>query len=318
VRTANQINFGTELKGPVTAVGEGRFTVLDSIPVRTTSTTVYAGFNGTPVTGNVLEVYGYFDTDGDLVATYIELEASTVGAFDGEYRLRGPVVGLDGTSSAYTFTVRGVPISTNGNTELKGTVAEGVSVSVRLDPTLVSGSYLAERLQVRTASYDGVESENEAEVEGYVSEFTPGTSNFKVAGYPVELASGVVYEAPYTASDLDNGIRVEVKGSIRSGVLVVALLKFESINDDNGDDNNVSSEFESTGTAACPSCEATTGTFKINGVDVTYDTSNGTVFFDGLNGSTLDGKRVEVKSRGELGATGTTYFATSIKLDSND
>ena len=323
VRSATQIAYGAEIKGPVTAVdaGAGTFNVF-GITVRTTTPTVYANFGGlaTLAAGSVVEVYGQPDTNGRILATYVKLEATSVAAFvagDGEYRLRGAVAGLSGSSPAYTFSVRGVAIRTGAATEFDGTPADGVSVSVRLNPTLSGdGRYLAERLKVRTARYDDASSKAEGEVQGYVSGFTGAANAFRVAGYPARLADGVVY-ADGVAADLKDGIRVEAKGSIDNGVLVVTKLEFKSRDDDDdGDDDDVSGgsqEFEFKGTAACVSCGATTGTFTVKGVTVTYGAT--TDFEDGLSGATLDGKTVEVKSVGEVTSTGTTYRATRIKLD---
>jgi len=130
VRTATQIAYGAEIKGPVTAVdaSAGTFDVF-GITVRTTTTTVYENFGGVTAlaTGNVVEVHGQPDTNGRIVATYVEREASSVAAFvagDGEYRLRGAVVGLSGSSPAYAFTLRGVAIRTNASTEFDGAPAD--------------------------------------------------------------------------------------------------------------------------------------------------------------------------------------------------
>jgi Domain of unknown function (DUF5666) len=323
VRTATKIAYGAEIKGPVTAVdaATGSFDVF-GITVRTTSTTVYANFGGVTAlaAGNVVEVHGQPDTNGRIVATYIEREASSVAAFvagDGEYRLRGAVTGLNGSSPAYAFTLRGVAIRTNASTDFDGTPADGLSVSVRLNPTQQGdGSYLAERLKVRTTRYDDSAGLAEGEVEGYVSGFTSAASAFRVGGYPVQLGSGAVYEDGI-ATDLKDGIRVEAKGRIDNGVLVVAKLEFKSRDDNgDGDDDDVSSgsaEPQFDGTASCISCGATIGTFTVKGVTVSYDAV--TEFRDGLNGSTLDGKSVKVKSMGVLTATGTTYRAVRIELD---
>jgi len=323
VRTATQIAYGAEIKGPVTAVDAiaGTFNVFD-ITVRTTTTTVYENFGGVAAlaTGNVVEVHGQPDTNGRIVATYVEREATSVAAFvadDGEYRLRGAVAGLSGSSPAYAFTLRGVAIRTNASTEFDGTPANGVSVSVRLDPTQQGdGSYVAERLKVRSANYGDSSAAAEGEVEGYVSEFTSAANAFRVAGYAVRLGQGVVYEDGVGA-DLKDGIRVEAKGRIDNGVLVVTKLEFKSRDDDDdGDDDDVSGgsqEFEFKGAAACVSCGATSGTFTVKGETVSYDA--GTEFKDGLSGSTLDGKTVEVKSVGVVNSTGTSYRATEIKID---
>jgi Domain of unknown function (DUF5666) len=323
VRTATQIAYGAEIKGPVTAVdvAAGTFNVFGTT-VRTTTTTVYDNFGGVAAlaTGNVVEVHGQPDTNGRIVATYVEREATSVAAFvagGGEYRLRGALAGLSGSNPAYTFTMRGVAIRTDASTRFDGTPADGISVSVRLNPMQQGdGRYLAAQLKVRTASYDNSSAAAEGEVEGYVSDFIGAASAFRVAGYPVRLASAVVYEDG-VATDLTNDIRVEAKGRIDNGVLVVTKLEFKS-RDDNGDgnDDNVSSgsqEFEFKGTAACVSCGATSGTFTIKGVTVSYDAS--TEFRDGLSGATLNGKAVEVKSAGQVASTGTTYRATRIEPD---
>jgi hypothetical protein len=323
VRTATQIAYGAEIKGPVTAVdaSAGTFDVF-GITVRTTTTTVYENFGGVTAlaTGNVVEVHGQPDTNGRIVATYVEREASSVAAFvagDGEYRLRGAVVGLSGSSPAYAFTLRGVAIRTNASTEFDGAPADGVPVGVRLDPTQQGdGSYVAERLKVRSANYGDSSAAAEGEVEGYVSDFTGAASAFRVAGYAVRLGTGAVYEDG-VAADLKDGIRVEAKGRIDNGVLVVSKLEFKSRDDDDdGDDDDVaggSDETKFLGTATCVSCGATIGTFTVKGLNVSYDA--GTEFKDGLSGSTLDGKTVEVKSVGVLTATGTSYRATRIELD---
>ena len=323
VRSATQIAYGAEIKGPVTAVDAvaGTFNVF-GITVRTTTTTVYDNFGGVGAlaTGNVVEVYGQPDTNGRIVASYVEREAASVAAFvagDGEYRLRGAVAGLSGSSPAYAFTMRGVAIRTNASTDFDGTPANGLSVSVRLDPRQQGdGSYLAERLKVRTARYDDSSSSAEGEVEGYVSGFTNAASAFRVTGYAVRLGAGVAYEDG-VAADLKDGIRVEAKGRIENGALLVTRLEFKSRDaDDDGDDDDVSGgsqEFEFKGAVACISCGATNGTFTVKGVALSYDAA--TEFRDGLIGTTLDGKTVEVKSVNVLTSTGTTYRATRIKLD---
>lgn len=322
VRTAKQIAYGAELKGPVTAVdaAAGSFEVF-GVTVRTGATTVYGNFGGVAAlaVGNVVEVSGQPDTNGSIVATFVEREAASIAAFvagGGTYRLRGAVAGFGGSFPSPTFSVRGVAIATNAGTDIDGTLANGASVSVRLNPTaLGNGRYLAERVKVRSAGFD-VPSAAEGEVEGYVSGFTGTGSDFRVAGYPVRLAAGVVYEDGM-AADLQDGIRVEAKGSVEGDVLVVTKLEFKSRDDnDDGNDEDIAGaeqEFEFKGTAACGSCGAIRGTFTVKGVSVSYDA--GTELDDGLTGATLDGRAIEVKGVAEVTSSGTVYRATRIRLD---
>ncbi len=322
-RKALQIAYGAEIEGPVTAVdaAAGSFQVF-GITVRTSPATVYDNFGGVGAlaVGHVVEVHGQADTAGGIVATYVEREATSESAFaagDGEYRLRGSISGLAGTAAAYTFSVRGVAMRTDAATRIDGTPAEGAVVSVKLDPTRQGGGrYLVERLTLRKASYDDVSSSAQAEVEGYVSEFNAAAGSLRVAGYAAQLGSNVVYEDG-VAADLKNGIRVEAKGSIQNGVLVVAKLEFESRDDDDDgiddDGSGSSEEFEFEGSASCISCGADSGSFSVRGATVSYDA--GTEFRDGLSGSTLAGRKVEVEAVADAGAGGTVYRATRIELD---
>ncbi len=322
-RRATQIAYGAELKGPVSAVdvAAGSFVVF-GVTVRTTATTVYDDFGGTAslAPGQVVEVHGQADAGGRIVATYVEREAMSEAAYaadDGEYRVRGPMARLAGSGVLYTFSVRGVEVRTDATTRIDGIPAEGAAVSVKLKPVRQEdGRYLAERLTLRRATYDAVSTEAEAEVEGYVSEFDAATGRLRVAGYAVQLGSNVVYEDG-VAADLKNGVRVEAEGHVRNGVLIATKLEFESRDDDDdGIDDDVSSssrEFEFEGSASCTSCGASSGRFTIKGVTVSYDTS--TQFRDGLSGTTLDGKKLEVKAVSELAAGGTVYRARRIELD---
>lgn len=322
-RTATQIAYGAELEGPVTAVdaAAGTFRVF-GVTVRTTSTTVYEDIAGVAslAPGNVVEVHGLPDSAGRIVATHVEREAASEAAYiagGDAYRLRGPVAGLISSSSGSSFAVRGVAIRTDGATRFNGTPVEGAQVSVRLNPTLQSdGRYLAQRVKLRSASYDDLPSTTEAEIEGYVGDFDAAAGTLSVAGYAVQLAVNVVYEDGI-AADLKNGVRIEAKGSIANGVLVAARIEFESHDDDgDGDDDEVPGglpEFEFKGTAACIACGASSGSFAVKGVTVTYDAN--TRFDDGLSGATLNGSIVEVDAVAESGTSGTVYRATKIELD---
>lgn len=322
-RQATQIAYGAELKGPVTAVdaAAGTFTVF-GVTVRTTTTppTIFQNFGGVAAlaAGNVVEVHGQPDAAGRILATWVEREATTEAAYaagGGEYRVRGPLAGLSGSSAAWRFAVRGVAVRTDATTQIDGTPAEGASVSVRLAPTRAGdGSYLAQRLKVRQASYKDVASMSEGEVEGYVSAYDAAAGTLRVAGYAVRLAVGVVYENG-VATDLKDGIRVEVKGSIQDGVLVVTRLQFKS-RDDNGDgtDDDVSgggTEFEFKGSVTCIACGPFSGSFQVKGVTISYDST--TKFGDGLAGNTLAGTNVEVHAVAQTTAAGTTYRATQIE-----
>nr|MCU0775323.1 DUF5666 domain-containing protein [Ideonella sp.] len=150
---------------------------------------------------------------------------------------------------------------------------------------------------------------DEAEVEGFVTDFTSLAQPFKVNGFPVRLDTTVVYEDG-SAGNLGNSVRVEVEGRIVDGVLVARKVDFE---DGRGRGRDGQGEFEFEGVATCVSCGATEGTFTMFGLTLQYTAA--TQFADGATSANLNGQRVEVKARAENGATGTTFIATRIERD---
>ncbi len=312
--TASSISFYSALKGPVTAVnvGAGTVTVFGQV-VNVTATTLFSGvadLNGIAV-GSVIEVYGLPDATGAITATRIEYEAASVAGFSGDFRIRGTVSGLVATSLGQQFTVGSVTVQTDNTTTVIGTVANGVFVKVRLDKTAIAAStYLAKRVKVKERAYEnGV---NKAEVQGLISEFTSSTAPFKVNGYPVQLDPSAVYEHG-VAGDLANDVRIEAKGVVTAGVLVVSKVEFDNEDNKGGDDGN-DAPFEFHGVAACSAtpCGSPAGALVVRGVTVQYDASTK---FSGVTAANLNGARVEVKAIAQSGPGGTTLLATRIQLD---
>ena len=314
--TASSIAYYSALKGPVTAVnvGAGTVTVFGQV-VNVTATTLFEDVSGLAAlaVGNVIEVYGLPDASGAITATRIELEATTISGFGGDYRIRGVVSGLVATSPGQRFTVGTVTVQTDGATSIDGTIADGAFVKVRLDKTAIAANtYTAERVKVKNRVYEsGV---SKAEVEGLISEFTVATAPFKVNGYPVQLDTTVTYEDG-AVGDLADGVRIEAKGVVTNGVLLVRKVEFEDEDNDGGDDGN-DAPFEFHGTATCSTtpCGSPTGSFQVR-TDVTVQYDATTHFEDGLTAATLNGARVEVKAIAQSGSGGTTLLATRIELD---
>lgn len=311
--TASSVSFFSELKGPITAVGANSVTVFGQV-VNVNATTVYANATGLAAlaVGNVIEVYGLPAAGGAITATRIELEAGTVAAYGGDFRVRGVVSGLVATTPGQRFTVGTVLVQTDGNTRTEGTVANGVFVKVRLNKTVNSDtSYTAVRVKVKKRAYEsGV---NKAEVQGLVSEFTTLTAPFKVNGYPVQLDTSVTY-VHGVAGNLTNGVRIEAKGAVSADVLVIRKVKFDAEDNDGGDDGDRAPfEFHGVATCSATSCGSLTGSFVLRSdVNVQYNT---TTKFVGVTSDKLNGAKVEVKAIAQSGPGGTTWLATRIKLD---
>ena len=115
--------------------------------------------------------------------------------------------------------------------------------------------------------------------------------------------------------NLADGVRIEAKGVVTNGVLLVRKVEFEDEDNDGGDDGN-DAPFEFHGTATCSTtpCGSPTGSFQVR-TDVTVQYDATTHFEDGLTAATLNGARVEVKAIAQSGSGGTTLLATRIELD---
>lgn len=312
--TAESVASFSELKGPVTAVNAsaGTLTVFGQT-VRVNAATVFDDVGGLPAleVGNVVEVYGLPGTGGTITATRIEREAVTIAAYGGDFRVRGAVENLLPEGSDFRFNVATVEVTTNSEaTTIDGRLESGVYVSVRLNKLVQpDDSYAAERVQVKTRSYD--DDVDEAEIEGLVSDYTSLGEPFKVNGYAVRLDAAVTYDNG-AAGSLANGVRVEVEGNVASGVLVAREVKFEDENDDGGNDGS-ETPFEFNGVATCSPCGNPSGTLDIRGETVVYDEL--TQFDDGVTPDNLNGASVEIYAVAVTTSVGTTYLATRIELD---
>ena len=314
--TASSISYYSALKGPVTAVnaGAGTVTVFGQV-VNVTPTTLFEDVSGLAAlaVGNVVEVYGLPAAGGAITATRIEREALTIDSFSGDYRIRGVVSGLVATSPGQRFSVGTVTVQTDNATQIEGTILNDAFVRVRLDKTAIAANtYTAKRVKVKNRVYEsGV---NKAEVQGLISEFTSSSAPFKVNGYPVELGTSVTYEDG-AVGNLANDVRIEAKGVVTNGVLVISKVEFDDDSNEGGSDGN-DAPFEFKGTATCSAtpCGSPTGSIVVRGVTVQYDTAT-TQFDDGVTTANLNGATVEVKAIAQAGSGGTTLLATRIELD---
>lgn len=314
--TASSIAYYAALKGPVTAVnvGAGTVTVFGQV-VNVTATTLFTEVSGLAAlaVGNVVEVYGLPAAGGAITATRIEREATSIAAFSGDFRIRGLVSSLVATSPGQRFSVGSVTVQTDNATQIEGTIANGVFVRVRLNKTVaMDGSYLAKRVKVKNRVYEsGV---NKAEVQGLISGYTSPSAEFKVNGYPAQLGTSVTYERG-AVGDLADDVRIEAKGVVTNGVLVISKVEFDDESNAGGPDGN-DAPFEFKGVATCSPtpCGSPTGSIVVRGVTVQYDTAT-TRFDDGVTTANLNGARVEVKAIAQSGLGGTTLLATRIELD---
>jgi len=277
--SASRIRLESELVGLVDAVNVagGSFMLLGQ-RVTVDASTVFddrlPGGLGGLATGQGVEVYAEFDSAAQRYrATRIEPAAPALGL-----RLRGPLAQVNAAD---------VPAG----------LAAGQYVRLRLalDPTplprwLVQSFGTALR---PLADADGVK------LAGLVSAYTSAAS-FSVGGRPVD---GGAASFPGGSAGLGAGVRVEVEGSVRGGVLRARRIVIKS------DDEVRERGFELTGpiTAVDPG----RGSFVVRRVTVGTGRSD-LRYDDGTAADLALGRRVEV--RGVLAADGRSVDATRIRF----
>jgi hypothetical protein len=223
---ANSISFDDQLQGPVSGLtapdpdGEKRsFTILGTtvrINALDTVFDVTGLLSGTAfdfdliANGNSVEVSGFFNDAGELVATRVELKASTFSTSD-IVELKGSIFGLINTS----FSVNGVNVDASGAAidDLPGGLTEGASVEVKGTCSDLSCSTI---IATRVEGQNGFDDADKISVEGLITDFVD-SSNFKINGIGVNATSATTLSP--TTLVLRDGLRVEVEGPISNNVI---------------------------------------------------------------------------------------------------
>lgn len=227
--SASVVSFGEEVVGPITSVtssgGVRSFVVLDQT-IEITGSTIFEAQTFGVVPGlvngfadlavnDVVEVHGYTTPTG-LQATRVQREDPTKNV----YRLQGTVSNHVPGVAVGTFNIGTLAIvytTTAGGTEVRATPANGALVRVRLDATQPAPPWTATRI---SHPENTLPDRSEAEIEGTITSFT-SPAQFSVNGIPVH-ASGATLPAGLAA-----GVRVEVEGSLQTGVLTATTVRIE-------------------------------------------------------------------------------------------
>ena len=301
--TANAVSFGSELLGPVDSINSTSKTlVVLGQTVAVTGSTFFddalAGGLTALKTGDVVEVYGFYDPASNTVsATRIERS----GAAD--FKLSGTISNLNITSQSFSIGSRTVSYANISPASQVPTLANGQLVRVKAKNTLTKTGLLdATSIRVQGLGGSGsavVGNRDEASVEGVVNAFT-SASAFSVNGVVVDARNAVVSGGAAVVL----GVRVEVEGSTSGNVLVARKVSVKTNSDIDME------EFQITG--AVGSLNTSAKTMVVRGVTVSYA---GTVRYD--NGTEADlglspAPVIEVK--GVRAAGGTAVQAQRIKF----
>lgn len=326
---AESVSYDDELQGPVSALSppdtDGVHRIFDvfGTTVQINSTTTNFDISGDITTTEAfdfntiadkdhVEISGYFDSTGMLVATRVELVSQAFNPGNDIVEIKGTITGLNNTSFSLD-TIPGLTIDASSaaledlpNDQLSdGIFVEVVGRCTDAKCTTVIASLVE-------AESDDISSDDEVEIEGIITDYVDD-SNFKVNGLPIDATTAVKEPLSLT---LKNDAIVEVEGALLNGVLVATNIKQE------GGDVKIA--------ATVNSVDSVTNSVMLepvpnSGQTITVSIDNSTEIEDEIN-ETIDNPAELINNlmsgdylvvEGFDNGTG-TVIATSAKLDSAD
>lgn len=260
--TAGTVRIFSDLLGPVQSrdLAAGTLTVLGQTVQITQSTLGMS--DAAP--GQLVEVYAIPDpVTGTYVARLIQAVAST-----SSYKLRGVVSALDTTHK--TFHVGSATLAYTSATMPSG-LADGATLQFKLRtvPDALNYWVVSSASPGHRVPPNGTMVEIEAVVSSYTS-----LSRLVVDGVVVDAASAQITPAGAT---LAAGLRVEVEGTMTSGVLMASKLEVKGDSTSaGGDDQGQGQEFQIQGVPS--GLDTVAKTFLIRNQKISYA---GTVRYEG-------------------------------------
>ncbi len=209
--TTDLIEYQATVIGPVESIdaGLGRLVVMGQT-VLTDAETLFDSRldpnNFAPlVMGSIVQVSGFLNADGEIVATLVEFDTATVGV-----QIIGRVAGLD--LSNMLFTVNGLSIDYSAATIVDlPTGAPVADLLVVVRGTLANGILLADELESLYDSAGGVPDER-AQVQGWVTRFG-STNDFDLNGLPVTTDADTDF-GNGAVSDLKANVQITIDGRV--------------------------------------------------------------------------------------------------------
>jgi hypothetical protein len=169
---------------------------------------------------DLLEVSGAIDSDGEVVASYVELKSALV-----EYK----AIGLIANLSAATFDLGGLSVDHTGAmlNEFEGQMLEeNQLVEIRFSPAAFTPPASAVAAEIELLPVPIISEGAEVEVAGFITQITSATE-FAVSGLPVRTTPATAFEGG-DASELSVNVKVEVEGvADAAGVIVADEVEFK-------------------------------------------------------------------------------------------
>jgi len=223
--SADSIDFDDAVEGPISAIdlAGGTITVLGQTVVIDDLTSFDDRISPPTIGGlaqdDVVEVAGFFLTDGSISATRIEPKPA-----GGEFEVTGIVGSLTATSFQLNSLVVDFSSAMLDNFP-GGAPAEGQPVEVKGTELGGAGQLIASRVEFKGNELAGSAGDR-YEVEGYISNFD-SPAQFEVDGVPVTTNGSTTYENG-AVGELADDRKIEVEGDLNAaGVLVAEKIEFK-------------------------------------------------------------------------------------------
>jgi hypothetical protein len=235
--TADSISFDDELQGPVTPLPgktgiiydvdgvSATFAVLGTKVIIYSSGTTFDVDDDLPTStvfdfdtiavNNNIEISGYFDNEGTLQATRVELKDVKFDP-NSTVEIEGVISNLNGT----TFNLGSLIVDASAASleDLPNGLQNSLLVEVEGTYDMASNTVTAKEVE---AEDDSAEDTDEFEVEGIITDYI-NDSNFKVSGITVDASN-----LSLAAGTLMNDLLIEAEGPIIDGVLIADEIEFK-------------------------------------------------------------------------------------------
>ncbi len=226
--TAVRVVYDDSVEGPIMNIVAGtdpnrvQFTVLGQSVIADQFDTNFEGMGFADLAVDmVVEVSGFIDGDGNILATRIEMKSDVYVPGMTEVELRGEVANLQPDRFTLGSTTVIFDSATRFEDMQSADLAEGVHVEVK-GVYQNDGSILASKIESEDDDREEVSgSEGKVELQGVVYNFV-SAADFYLNGVPVD--GSALAEAERNA--LANGVEVEIKGSMENGVLIAESVEF--------------------------------------------------------------------------------------------
>jgi hypothetical protein len=206
---ADIIVYKSEIKGPISSITTTNSFLVLGQTVKVDGTTVFEGINGLVGLNadDIVEVSGFANALGDILATFVELKNSSLT----EFKVIGTVSELDEINK--TFKINDLIIN-YGGINLPTGIA---NTTVEVEGTMPGSIMMATEIAIEDSFFS---SGDEVEFEGVITSITP-PSDFVVNSQRVQTTSLTTYEHG-TALNIAVNVRVEIKGSVNSSNILIA------------------------------------------------------------------------------------------------